>query len=124
MDANEAHGAEHIERCGGGLVISTAGPFQGQDYRVARAAIAARAHYIDIADGRDFVCGIGALDAEARANDVLAVSGASSVPALSSAADDRYRSEFAQLRGVDFASFTSSRIPGDVTVGAVYGYFG
>ena len=37
------------------LVIHCAGPFQGQDYRVALASMACDAHYIDIADGRDFV---------------------------------------------------------------------
>ena len=44
------------------LVIHTSGPFQGQSYHVAEAAIAAGAHYIDLADGRAFVAGIGALD--------------------------------------------------------------
>jgi saccharopine dehydrogenase-like NADP-dependent oxidoreductase len=37
------------------LVVHCAGPFQGQDYRVAAATLAAGAHYIDLADGRDFV---------------------------------------------------------------------
>src|ERR1044072_3969836 len=34
------------------LVIHCAGPFQGQDYRIALAAINADAHYVDLADGR------------------------------------------------------------------------
>jgi hypothetical protein len=42
-------------------------------------------HYIDLADARAFVTGITALDAEARRADVLVVSGASSVPAVSGA---------------------------------------
>src|SRR6266446_6007255 len=33
-------------------LIHTAGPFQGQDYGVARAAIAVGCNYIDLADGR------------------------------------------------------------------------
>lgn len=44
------------------VVVHTAGPFEGQDYGVAAACIAAQAHYIDLADGRDFVAGIVALD--------------------------------------------------------------
>ena len=44
-----------------GLVIHTVGPFQQQDFAVAQAAIAAGAHYCDLADARRFVCGIGAL---------------------------------------------------------------
>ncbi len=39
------------------LVIHCAGPFQGQDYAVARAAINTGAHYLDLADGRAFVAG-------------------------------------------------------------------
>ena len=42
------------------LLIHTAGPFQGQDYAVARACAAAGAHYIDLADGRRFVCDFAA----------------------------------------------------------------
>jgi len=37
------------------LVIHCVGPFQGQDYRVATAALNAGAHYLDLADGREFV---------------------------------------------------------------------
>jgi len=65
------------------VVIHCAGPFQGQDYGVASAAIAAGAHYIDLADGRRFVAGFsGALDEAARAAGVLAISGASTLPAI------------------------------------------
>ena len=66
-------------------VIHTCGPFQGQSYHVAQDCIAAGAHYIDLADGREFVTGISALDAAARTASVLVVSGASTLPALSSA---------------------------------------
>jgi hypothetical protein len=68
-----------------GLIIHCAGPFQHQDYTVAYAAIAAGLHYIDLADGREFVRGITTLDSAARAANVVVLSGASSVPALSSA---------------------------------------
>ncbi|MBQ0729782.1 MAG: saccharopine dehydrogenase NADP-binding domain-containing protein, partial [Oleispira antarctica] len=37
------------------LVIHTGGPFQGQDYCVAKACIDIRSHYIDLADDRRFV---------------------------------------------------------------------
>jgi saccharopine dehydrogenase-like NADP-dependent oxidoreductase len=94
-----------------GLVISTAGPFQGQDYRVALAAIDAGAHYIDIADGRDFVCGIVALDAMAREKGVLVASGASSVPALSAAVVDRLAPEFAAMREIEVGISSSERTP-------------
>jgi saccharopine dehydrogenase-like NADP-dependent oxidoreductase len=106
------------------LVISTAGPFQGQDYGVARAALACGADYIDIADGREFVCGIGALDGEARALGRLAVSGASSAPALSAAVIDRYAGEFSALREIEIGISASARVPGPATVAGVLRYCG
>jgi saccharopine dehydrogenase-like NADP-dependent oxidoreductase len=74
-----------------GTLIHTAGPFQGQDYGVARAAIAAGCNYIDLADGRQFVAGIAGLDGAAKDRGVTVISGASSVPGLSSAVVDRHR---------------------------------
>ena len=60
------------------------------DHRVARACINQRCHYLDLADAREFVATIDALDADAKANDVLVVSGASSVPCLTAAVIDAY----------------------------------
>ena len=71
------------------VVVDAAGPFHayGDDpYRLARAAIAAGAHYLDLSDNADFCSGISELDVEARAAGLCVLSGLSSVPALSSAA--------------------------------------
>lgn len=71
------------------VVIDAAGPFQayGEDpYRLAKAALAANAHYLDLADTAAFCAGIAALDPAARAANKAAISGLSSVPAISSAA--------------------------------------
>ncbi|MGR3323223.1 MAG: DUF4166 domain-containing protein [Pseudooceanicola sp.] len=71
------------------VVVDAAGPFHayGDDpYRLARAAIAAGVHYLDLSDNADFCKGISALDAEARDAGLCVLSGLSSVPALSSAA--------------------------------------
>src|ERR1700754_2864334 len=66
------------------LVIDAAGPFQDSDYGLVQAAICCGAHYIDIADARAFVTNFAeALDKQARAAGVLAITGASSTPALS-----------------------------------------
>jgi hypothetical protein len=71
------------------IVVDAAGPFQaygGAPYRVAEACIAQGADYLDLADGTDFVAGIGRLDAAARARGVAVLSGVSSFPALTAAA--------------------------------------
>lgn len=107
------------------LVIHTAGPFQGQGYRVAEAAIAAGACYCDLADARAFVTGIGALDARAREAGVAAIAGASSVPALTAAIVDRYRSGFARLDLLDYGISTAAQgSRGLATAQAVLSYVG
>lgn len=84
LDATHAT-AEQIRELAPTVLINASGPFQAQDYALARAAIGAGCHYVDLADARAFVTGITALDSEARAANVSVVSGASSVPGLSSA---------------------------------------
>lgn len=109
-----------------GLVIHCAGPFQGQDYRVAEAACAAGAHYLDLSDGRDFVAGFGAaLDTRARAAGICAVSGASSVPGLSSAVVDHLSADFAAIHDIQIAIAPGQQVPrGVATLKAVFGYAG
>lgn len=84
------------------VVINTCGPFQSADYRVAMACIDQGVHYIDLADGRDFVTGITALDALAKHRGVAVISGASTVPGLSSAVLEHYKSEFAAYLSLKF----------------------
>jgi saccharopine dehydrogenase-like NADP-dependent oxidoreductase len=113
-----------LERVRARLVIHTAGPFQGQDYAVPRACIAAGAHYVDLADGRSFVCGISALQAEAFANDVLVVSGASTLPALSSAVIDGLADEFSRIDTIEHGIAAGARPPGRATMQGVLAYAG
>jgi hypothetical protein len=84
------------------VVINTCGPFQSADYRVAMACIDRGVHYIDLADGRDFVTGITALDTLAKRSGVAVISGASTVPGLSSAVLEHYKSEFATYSSLKF----------------------
>ena len=124
IDANDNDLAGLLEENGAQILVHTAGPFQHQDYRVARAAIEAGCHYIDLADGRQFVAGIDALDDAARKRAVSVISGASSVPALSSAVVDRYRPRFARLDSVEVAISSGARAPGIATVQGIFGYAG
>jgi len=98
------------------LVVDAAGPFQDIDYLLPKACIAAGAHYLDLADGRDFVCGIGALDAAARAAHVVVISGASSLPALSAAVCDRLARGLDRVSAIDAALSAGNRAAGGVSV--------
>ncbi len=99
LDAAEITASDLAAHCPA-VLINACGPYQQQDYRVARACVAAGVHYLDLADARTFVTGIRALDKEARDADVLVVSGASTVPAVSGAVLDAHAPQFASIRSV------------------------
>jgi len=124
LDAHDSQLAHVLRRLHVDVLIHTAGPFQGQDYSVARAAIEAGCHYIDLADGRQFVAGISSLSALASAAGVTVISGASSVPALSSAVVDRYLARFERLESIQLGISSGARAPGLATVRGVFSYGG
>jgi hypothetical protein len=107
------------------VVIHTCGPFQGQDYHVPRACVLAGCHYIDLADDRRFVCDFAALNDQARQHQVIAISGASSVPGLSSVVVDHYAREFAALEEIEFAIVPGSNVEiGEATLKGILSYAG
>lgn len=92
--------AENLSALRTDIIINAAGPFQSDSYSVARAAIAARCHYIDLADARDFVCGIDSLDEDARKAGVAVISGASSVPGISSVVVEHFAKKLEHINTV------------------------
>lgn len=106
-------------------VINASGPFQSQDYRLAEACIEAGCHYIDLADARSFVAGIGRLNERALGANVSIISGASSVPALSSAVVRHLERQFARLDSIEIAISPGSGFePGEATIAAGLSYLG
>lgn len=69
------------------IIVDASGPFQNyaDDYAVIRAAIACGVHYLDLADGAEFVDGVAKFDAAAREKGVFILSGVSSFPVLTAA---------------------------------------
>jgi len=125
LDIDAADVGDRLAALAPALVVHTAGPFQRRDYAVARLALALGAHYIDLADGRDFVAGFGVLDAEARAAARWAVSGASSVPGLSGAVVAALAGRFGRLDALETAISPGNRTPrGLATTRAILGYVG
>lgn len=107
------------------LVIDAAGPFQGSSYAVPKACIARGIAYLDLADARDFVCGIEALDERARAADVAVVSGASSVPAVSGAVIRELAQGLEHVDSVEIAISASDRATAGTSVAsAILSYVG
>ncbi len=107
------------------VVIHTCGPYQGSDYAVARACIRAGVHYIDLADARDFVRDFVQLDTKARAAGVTLISGASTVPGLSSAVLNHLRPDFARMDRLDFGISPGQKAErGLATTRAILSYVG
>ncbi len=107
------------------LVLHLAGPFQGQDYEVARACIEAGSSYIDMADGRAFVRGFPTLDTAARERGVSLITGASTVPGFSAAAVDAFLPRFARLESLDYGISAGLKTGlGRATLLAVLSYCG
>lgn len=107
------------------ILIHTSGPFQGQGYSVAEACIRNKCHYIDLADGREFVANFEKLNENAKNAGILAICGASSVPCLTASILDKYKSEFQKLESIDYAIATAQRTnAGLATTTAILGYAG
>ncbi len=70
------------------ILVDASGPFQayGEDrYRMVEACLAQRVHYLDLADGSDFVAGVSQFDGRARTSAIFVLSGVSSFPVLTAA---------------------------------------
>lgn len=124
LDVQAGQLAAGLGHIGGDVIVSAVGPFQQDDNRLARAAIDAGMHYVDISDSRRHVCGISQLDRAARERGVMVVSGASSVPALSSAVIDASVDKFSVLSEVDYGISASELTPGLAAVKATLSYCG
>lgn len=125
MDANAPDLAKQLQHLSIQLVIHTCGPFQGQDYAVARSCLDAGCHYIDLADGREFVHGIGTLHSLAQQRGLMVCSGASSVCGISGAVVDAAAKQLAALHDVSIAiSLGNQTERGLATVRGILSYCG
>lgn len=126
VDMHDPSFAQALQAHGVGLLIHTAGPFQGQNHAVARACAQAGVHYIDLADGRRFVCDFPrALNAAFVDAGRVAISGASTVPALSSAVVNSLCAGWQRLDTLGICIAPAQTAPrGVATLRAVLSYCG
>jgi hypothetical protein len=114
-----------LRQLGPAVLIDTVGPFQTRDRKLAEACIDLGIHYLDLADGREFVQNVGALNAAAVVRNVLVVSGASTLPALSSAVIENLATAFCEIEEIDIGIAPGYSGPrGLATIRSVLGYVG
>jgi saccharopine dehydrogenase-like NADP-dependent oxidoreductase len=107
------------------VVIDTVGPFQFRDYATARACLDVGAHYLDLADSREYVTNIDQLNAVCLQRGLLAASGASTCPALTTAVADRLCHDLETIDTLAIGVAPGHRVPrGLATTHAVLSYCG
>ncbi len=130
LDIRSPRFAEALAALRPDLVIHTAGPFQGQSHAVPLAVAAAGAHHLDLADGRRYVCDfVAATDAAFRraggrgsgsGPGRAGITGASTLPALSSAAVDALAAGWRAVDAIDIAIAPAQTAPrGEATLAGV-----
>ncbi|MCZ4279158.1 DUF4166 domain-containing protein [Kiloniella laminariae] len=110
----EADLVEQLALLSPDLVIDAAGPFQDygrNPYRLAKAALEQGAHYLDLADSPDFVRGIPLLDDLARAQNRIALSGASTAPAITSVLADHLTAGLDEIALIESAILPGNKAP-------------
>ena len=93
-----------LQALGPWLVVDAAGPFQAKfrsGYALAKACIKRGIHYIDLSDSGPFTQGIADFNASAKQAGITIISGASSVPALSSAVVDAAQAQFSHIDSIE-----------------------
>ena len=118
--------SEHLEHLKPKVVINTCGPFQNTNYHIAKQCIVHGIYYIDLADGRDFVSGISTLNESANAAGIAVISGASSVPSLSSAVIEYYlKKHFSKIHTLKYGISPGQKSErGAATMASILSYVG
>lgn len=126
LDLGAGNFHERLKTLAADVLVHTAGPFQNQRYVVAEICIELGISYIDLADGRDFVCNFASqLDALAKSRGCIAITGASTLPALSSAVVDELARRLDRLDEIQIVIAPAQRTPlGLATLRGVLSYCG
>jgi len=107
------------------VVINTCGPFQLNDYTIATQCIQQHINYIDLADARQYVSEFHQLDQKAKKAGVMLITGASTVPGLSSAVLEHYQKTFKTIIKLTYGISPGARSPrGLATTQSILTYLG
>ena len=112
------------------LIVDASGCFKfgtnpSQANKVAQASLELGCHYIDLADNRAYVQSISTFDQKAKAKGLSIISGASTVPGLTSAVIEKFSKEFSVVETIDFGISPGNKTErGEATVASILNYVG
>lgn len=117
---------EHLAKINPFAVIDCSGPFQTSNYDTAQSVIKSGAHFIDLADARDYLAGFSkALNALAMSHGVSAMAGASSTPTLSSSVVDHLGHDWQRIDTIDICITPGGKSEvGQSVIAAILSYVG
>lgn len=101
------------------VVVDAAGPYQSYDkdpYVIPRLCLQQGADYLDLSDDADFTQGIAQFDEVATASGRRLLSGASSVPGISSSVVADLATDLDEIQLIDSAILPGNRAPRGVSV--------
>jgi hypothetical protein len=110
------------------ILVDASGPFQAygdRPYALIEACIAHSVHYLDLADGSDFVAGVSAFDNAAREAGLYVLSGVSTCPVLTAGAVRRLSHDMTRVDTISagIAPSPFAHVGGNV-IRAIAGYAG
>jgi hypothetical protein len=95
-------------------VIDASGPYNAygnNPYRLVQYCLERGVNYIDLSDSADFTKGVLQFDGLAKANECFALSGASSVPAVSAAVVTELSKDFESIISIEIAILPGNKAP-------------
>jgi hypothetical protein len=107
------------------IVVDTFGPFQTRNLTLPRSCAGRGIHYVDISDARARAAEMASLDAVARVEHAAIVTGASTLPAFSTAIVDELAPNPREVVSIDVGVAPGHLAPrGVATVSAILSYCG
>lgn len=120
VDLAKADAVQRLLQAKPAVIVDTVGPFQSRNLALPRRCAERGIHYVDIADSRARVVEIASLDAAARLEHTAIVSGASTVPAFTTAIVDDLAKNPQEVVAVEVGITPGQRAPrGLATASAV-----
>jgi hypothetical protein len=107
------------------LAINASGPFYAGDYSIPQVCIEEGCHFIDLADGRDYLAGFSTLDALAKEKNVFACTGASTTPAITYALGKEIENKHPDIRSIFvYLTVGNRNKPGASTLASILSHVG
>ncbi|NRB38078.1 MAG: saccharopine dehydrogenase NADP-binding domain-containing protein [Pseudomonadales bacterium] len=125
IDTTSAELQADIKQLEADCIVNCSGPFLLECDQLRQCCVDLQCNYIDLADNRQFVNAIENYDVGAKVANVCLISGASTVPGLSTAVIEHFLPRFATLTSINYGISPGNKTErGLATVSSILSYTG